>query len=67
MQVNNLYDESIAWQAGKWRDFGSEVNFYDFNSQYVVDNVRLQDTFSRFNLLIKVVPVDGVMTSSLIQ
>lgn len=59
MQVNNLYDESIAWQAGKWRDFGSEVNFYDFNSQYVVDNVRLQDTFSRFNLLIKVVPTAG--------
>lgn len=59
MMVNNFYDQSIAWQAGKWREWGELPDQYDFNSQYEVDGVKLQEEFNRFNLLIKVVPIAG--------
>ena len=54
MQVSNFYDQSIMWQSGKWTEFGDEPDFYDFESQYEFDGVQLQDTFKRFNLLVKV-------------
>ena len=62
MMISNYYDESIAWQSGKWFRFGDAPNFYDFANQYDFQDVQLQNNFARFNLLIKLVPSSGGKT-----
>ena len=59
IMVTNFYDKSIAWQSGKFTDFGKEVDFYDFESEYEYNGDRIQSTFGRFNLLVKLVPKAG--------
>lgn len=53
MLVSQFYDESIFWQSGKWREFGTTPDFYDYSNQYEFDGEALQSTFPRFNLIIK--------------
>lgn len=59
MMITNLYDKSIGWQSGKFTDFGDDVNFYDFANEYEYEGDRIQDTFNRVNILVKLVSKEG--------
>lgn len=59
MMITNLYDKSIGWQSGRFTDFGDDVNFYDFANEYEYEGDRIQDTFNRVNILVKLVTKAG--------
>lgn len=59
MMITNLYDKSIGWQSGRFTDFGDDVNFYDFANEYEYEGDRIQDTFNRVNILVKLIKKEG--------
>ena len=53
IMINQMCDEPIMWQAGKFFDLGAEPSFYDFANTYEFDGEVLQGRFRRFNILVK--------------
>lgn len=59
VMVTQLYDKSLGWQSGGFSDPDDEVKFYDFKNEYEYKGTRIQDSFTMFNLAIKLVPPAG--------
>lgn len=59
MMITNLYDKSIGWQSGRFTDFGDDINFYDFANEYEYEGDRIQNTFNRVNILVKLIKKEG--------
>jgi len=59
VMVTQLYDKSLGWQSGGFSDADDEVKFYDFKNEYEYKGDRIQDSFTMFNLAIKLVPPAG--------
>lgn len=59
VMVTQLYDKSLGWQSGGFSDPDDEVKFYDFKNEYEYKGNRIQDSFTMFNLAIKLVPPAG--------
>ena len=60
IMITNLYDKSIFWQSGRFTDVQQDdLDFYDFENEYEYKGDAIQDTFRKFNFLVKLYPLAG--------